>query len=148
MAAVGARALRLVAAASKRSKEWAFCSLPILCNGRLAPFAKHHGSLVSQSNFTKWWSFLFDLCWQWTTTFFGWYLPLMSTLNELKGLLEYKSCVETRNYDRYCFRFYEIRVKSRRSNVKIWLQFTVYKTRLYFLLLYKVSICPKFIYDM
>ena len=30
MAAVDARALRLVAAASKRSKEWAFCSLPIL----------------------------------------------------------------------------------------------------------------------
>ena len=38
MAAVGARALRLVAAASKRSKERAFCSLPILCcRSRLAP---------------------------------------------------------------------------------------------------------------
>ena len=36
----------------------------------------------------------------------------------LKRLLEYYSCVETRNYDRYCFRFYEIRLKLKCSNVK------------------------------
>ena len=101
-------------------------------NGRLAPFAKHHGSLVRSVEFHK---MVVVVVWSLLAVnyyIFGWYFTTYINAKWLKGLLECKSCVETRNYDGYCFRFYEIRLKSRRSNVKIWLQFTVYTTKIVF----------------
>ena len=100
--------------------------------GRLAPFAKHHGSLVRSVEFDK--MVVVVVRSLFAVNYYIFWLIFTTYINakRLKRLLEYKPCVETRNYDRYCFRFYEIRLKSRRSNVKIWLQFTVYTTKIVF----------------